>query len=325
MSSRPFSPPWWARSPHIQTILPVLTKVPRPALHRERLELEDGDFIDLDWCGNARNGDAILVLIHGLEGSSDSHYIRRLLRQCQRRDLTATVHHHRSCSGEPNRLARSYHSGDTLDLTVTLNTLRIRFPDSPLYACGYSLGGNVLTKYLGEQGQQSLLSKAVVVSAPLKLEACAQRLKSGFSRVYQSYLIHQLQAKTLAKVNHPVLSDQMPVTADIVDSLTSFHQFDNAITAPLHGFHDVDDYYRRASGMPYLEKIRIPTLIIHAGDDPFMTDAVIPTHEMLSDTITYELHPLGGHVGFINGGLPWQPRYYLEPRIMSFLTGDSPC
>ncbi|MGI2259188.1 hydrolase [Shewanella sp. GXUN23E] len=325
MSSRPFSPPWWARSPHIQTILPVLTKVPRPALRRERLELDDGDFIDLDWCGTAQNGDAIVVLIHGLEGNSDSHYARRLLQRCQHHGLTATVHHHRSCSGEPNRLARSYHSGDTADVAMTLNTLRSRFPDSPLYACGYSLGGNVLTKYLGEQGQRSLLSKAVVVSAPLRLDACAQRLQSGFSRVYQSYLIRQLQAKTLAKINHPRLSRQMPITADIVGRLTSFHQFDNAVTAPLHGFSDVEDYYRRASGMPFLGNITTPTLIIHACDDPFMTDAVIPSPEVLSDAITYELHPRGGHVGFINGGLPWHPRYYLEPRILSFLTGDSPC
>lgn len=325
MTPEQFSPPWWAKSPHIQTILPVMTKIDKPLVNRERLELSDGDFIDLDWCGQPQNGQPIALLVHGLEGSSDSHYARRMLARCQQQGLTALVHHHRSCSGHPNRLARSYHSGDTRDLAHTLTILKSRFPDSTILACGYSLGGNVLTKYLGEQGQNSLIERAAVVSAPLQLGACAERLKSGFSKVYQSYLIRQLQAKTLEKVNHPELGNQMPLTADKVDALTTFYQFDDAVTAPLHGFDGVHDYYQRASGMPFLAHIQVPTLVLHAGDDPFMTAEVIPPTELLSDKVVYELQPFGGHVGFINGGLPWRPRYYLEPRILYFLTGETSC
>ncbi|MCL2915960.1 hydrolase [Shewanella corallii] len=323
MTPDKFSPPWWARSPHIQTILPVLTKEQSPKVTRERLELADGDFIDLDWCGQASNGKPVLVLIHGLEGSSESHYARRMLNQCHLKGLTAVVHHHRSCSGLPNRLARSYHSGDTEDLGHTLTQIRTRLPDSPIWACGYSLGGNIVTKYLGETGSDSLIDRAVVVSAPLQLGACAERLKAGFSRVYQNYLIRQLQAKTLEKVNHPQLGKQMPLDESKVRELTTFHQFDDAVTAPLHGFKGVQDYYQRASGMPFLAKIQVPTLVLHAGDDPFMTSDVIPPPNGLAPNVEYELQPLGGHVGFINGGLPWRPRYYLEPRILYFLTGES--
>ncbi|QYJ94374.1 hydrolase [Shewanella spartinae] len=329
MTQRTFTPPWWARNPHVQTILPVLTKVNKPALTRQRLELDDGDFIDLDWLAKPTQTEPtqaestqiepIVVLVHGLEGSADSHYARRLLTLLGEHKVAALVHHHRSCSGVTNRLARSYHSGDTQDLHTTLSLLRRDYPNSPLLAVGYSLGGNVLTKYMGEHGSDSLVDRAVVISAPLQLGACAKRLRHGFSKVYQSYLIKQLQQKVRDKLAMPDLSAQMPVTQAEVESLTTFHLFDDRVTAPLHGFDGVEDYYRRASGLPYLSQVAKPTLVIHAKDDPFMTDEVIPTQEALSSLVTYELHPQGGHVGFIDGGHPLKPRYYLEQRIVHFL------
>ncbi len=320
MIRQKFSPPWWARNPHIQTILPVLTKVDRPQLERERLELSDGDFIDLDWQGKPKSNQAIVIIVHGLEGSSSSHYARRILAACKAQQLCAVVHHHRSCSGELNRLVRGYHSGDTQDIQQTLIQLKQRYPDSPLLAVGYSLGGNVLVKYQGEQQQKSLLERAVAVSAPLHLAACAKRLEKGFSKVYQSYLIKQLQEKMLGKVATPALQPLMPIGKAEIEQLTTFYAFDDKITAPLHGFNDVDDYYHRASGLPYLSQIQKPTLVIHAKDDPFMTHAVIPTDEQLAEQVEYELHDNGGHVGFIEGGSPWRPRYYIEKRILSFLT-----
>lgn len=315
-----FSPPWWAKNPHIQTILPVLTKVDRPDLARQRLELSDNDFVDLDWLGSPKKAAPILIIIHGLEGSSDSHYIRRLLTDCRHQSICAVVHHHRSCSGETNRKARSYHSGDTLDLQESLTWIKNEYPQSPLFAVGYSLGGNVLTKYLGEYADTSLIEKAVVVSAPLQLSACAKRLESGFSKVYQSHLIKQLQQKTKDKINNPHLTNEMPISLSQISKLRTFHEFDHQVTAPLHGFISVDDYYHKASGMRFLRDILMPTLVIHAADDPFMNAEVIPPANLCASQVTYELHSHGGHVGFINGGTPLKPKYYLEQRILNFLT-----
>ncbi|RYV03386.1 hydrolase [Shewanella sp. OPT22] len=320
MKNNKFCPPWWLKNTHIQTILPVMTKVPLVKLQRQRIELDDGDFIDLDWTQKPQLEAPIVLIFHGLEGSSESHYARRMLAECGKLGLSVCVHHHRSCSGESNRLARSYHSGDTQDISITLDLLKHHFPHSPIWAVGYSLGGNVLTKYLGEAQSQSLIERAVVVSAPLQLSACAKRLENGFSKVYQSYLIKQLRAKLRVKIEHPKLNEHMPVAMDQVEKLNTFYVFDDKVTAPLHGFKDVHDYYQQASGLPYLISINTPTLVIHAKDDPFMTEAVIPNASQLSSSITYELHQQGGHVGFINGGLPWKPTYYLEPRIIDFFT-----
>ncbi|MGL5392917.1 MAG: hydrolase, partial [Shewanella sp.] len=316
-----FMPPWWAKSPHVQTILPVLTKVAKPRLNRQRLELPDGDFIDLDWQGAGVDGQPIIVLLHGLEGSAQSHYARRLLLACLQQQLTGVVHHHRSCSGELNRLARSYHSGDTDDLQFSLAALKQRYPHSPLLAVGYSLGGNVLTKYQGEYQDQSLLERAVVISAPLQLAACAKRLEKGFSTLYQRHLVKQLQQKMRQKLADPHLASLIPINERQLLQLTTFHEFDDKVTAPLHGFDGVQDYYNRASGLAFIQRITKPTLILHAKDDPFMTEAVIPHPSQLAAAVEYELHPYGGHVGFINGGSPWKPKYYLEQRILEFLLG----
>lgn len=321
-----FSPPWWAKNPHIQTILPVFTMVDSPTLSRQRLELSDGDFIDLDWLGdpyiggmNPQNADRIIVILHGLEGSSDSHYVRRLLNDCQRLGLCAVVHHHRGCSGELNRLARGYHSGDTQDMSETFAYLQQQFPQAKLCAVGYSLGGNALTKYLGEFEGDSAIDRAVVVSAPLQLSACAKRLEKGFSTLYQWHLIKALREKLTDKFNKGIVVDQASVTLEQVNTLKTFYQFDHKVTAPLHGFEGVDDYYEKASGLGYLIKIKRPTLVIHAADDPFMNADVIPSVDQCSTDVTYELHQHGGHMGFIDGGSPFKPSYYLEQRVISFL------
>lgn len=314
-----FAPPWWGSNPHLQTILPVLTKVAKVALQRERLELADGDFIDLDWLSPPHDGQPLLVLLHGLEGSANSHYARRMLTACAQQQLAAVVHHHRGCSGEPNRLARSYHSGDTADISHTLQLLRQRYPQSPLLAVGYSLGGNVLAKYQGEQGDDSLLSRAAVVSAPLELAGCSRKLEQGFSRLYQRYLLRQLQQKMQHK------RAQTPTTLpdnNAIRQLNTFYKFDDQLTGPMHGFSGADDYYQQASALPLLGNIQRPTLFIHAADDPFMSRSVIPDIDSLPSCVQYELYHHGGHVGFINGGTPWQPKYFLEQRLLQYLLED---
>ncbi|QSX34362.1 hydrolase [Shewanella avicenniae] len=309
-----FKAPWWAKSPHLQTILPVLTKPPLPAFKRERVELADGDFIDLDWLNDWHEGAPIVVVVHGLEGSAKSHYARRIMHYCRQAKLNAVVHHHRGCSGEANRLPRSYHSGDTADLHNSLTLIKQRYPQQPLWAVGYSLGGNVLAKYQAEQQQRSLVDAAVIVSAPLMLASCSRKLEQGFSRVYQRYLLKQLQQKMRAKQRqHP------QITHANIDELNTFYRFDDQLTAPLHGFANADDYYQQSSAKPLIEQICRPTLILHAADDPFMSEAVLLNANALPAAVTYELCPQGGHVGFINGGTPWRPRYYLEQRIIGFL------
>ena len=316
---RYFPTPWWAKNPHVQTILSSVLRAPDTSLRRERLELADGDFIDLDWSDAGEQTKRVLVVFHGLEGSSGSSYVRRLIKRCVEHGVSVVVHHHRSCSGENNRLARSYHSGETGDMQQTLEHIKSLCPDAHIDAVGYSLGGNALAKYLGEHQDVSLVDRAVIVSAPLQLSACAKRLEGGFSRIYQRHLIRQLRRKTMDKLTNPQLIEMMPVESDVVMKLTTFYDFDDQVTAPLHGFADVHDYYAQCSGLQFLSSITIPTLIMHAADDPFMTDAVIPTLRQCSEQVSYELYSHGGHVGFISGGSPLRPKFFLEDRLADFL------
>ena len=320
-----FPTPKWAKNPHVQTILPSILPGPSMTLRRERMELVDGDFIDLDWVDAGEQPKRIVVIFHGLEGSSKSPYVQRLIKRCIEHNVCTVVHHHRSCSGENNRLARSYHSGETGDMKKTLQHIQSLYPGAHIDAVGYSLGGNALAKHLGEQQEASLVDRAVIVSAPLQLSACAKRLEGGFSTIYQRRLIKQLHRKTTEKLNNPKLRDAMPLDPDKVKQLKTFYDFDDQVTAPLHGFIDVHDYYAQCSGLPFLASITIPTLIMHAADDPFMTDAVIPKPEQLSEHITYELYAQGGHVGFISGGTPLRPKFFLEGRIADYLKISPAC
>lgn len=283
------------------------------SLRTERLDLPDGDFLDLHWTTN--NGQPIVIVLHGLEGCSQSPYVRGLLHALQRIGLRAVVMHFRGCSGTPNRLPRSYHSGDTADLAYLVQTLRQREPRTPLMAVGYSLGGNVLLKWLAEAGAQAPLTGAVAVSVPFVLAQSAKRMNKGFSRVYQWKLLKSMRRRIDAKLRHMSLN----ITATNLSSLRSFRQFDDAVTAPLHGFNDADHYYALASCRQYLRTIVVNTLILHARDDPFMTQHVIPTADELSPDVQLELYEAGGHVGFIAGPWPWRARYWLEERIPQYL------
>jgi hypothetical protein len=299
---------------HLQTIAASLLR-PTPALEirRERLELTDGDFVDLGRCG--ADAGPLVVLIHGLGGGFDSKYLRGTARQLIARGFRCVILQLRGGGPAPNRLPRSYHHGDTGDLRFLLAELRRREPDTPLYAVGWSLGGNVLLKYLGEEAEQTPLTAAVAASPPFLIRDCAEHLRRGFARIYQRRLMNDLKDILRRKFA------QMPSPIDLEAALRAadFFEFDDAATAPLNGFASALDYYERCSNRQFLSLIRRPTLIIHAADDPFMTPAIVPPAEELAPDVMLELSARGGHVGFIAAdgwGRPW---LWLESRIAQHL------
>ncbi|MHB1511887.1 MAG: hydrolase [Acidiferrobacter sp.] len=311
---KPFEAPFWARNPHTQTLLGAsIDRMGREvALARERVTLPDGDFLDLDWLRAPPAPGPILLILHGLEGSSRSPYIARLLRMCASAQWNAVVMHFRGCSGEPNHLPRSYHGGETSDLQAVVDII-IRRHDQGLCAVGYSLGGSVLLKWLGERRGDAGLKAAAAVSVPFDLASAAERLDSGFSRLYQWVLLRWLRQSVARKARH------LGHAAPPLKRLRNFRDFDRAITAPLHGFRDADDYYQHASCRPYLRHIKVPTLLVQAADDPFLMPHSAPDPEELAPTVRLEMYPRGGHVGFISGGTPWAPRFWLEDRLRTFL------
>lgn len=310
-----FRAAWWCRSPHLQTLWPYLFRFrPSPAYRRERFELPDGDFVDLDWTG-PRDAGATVIMLHGLEGSSSSHYIRALSHQLTLSGLRGVVMHQRGCSGEPNRLARFYHAGETQDLRRVLEYIRATFPRGRIYGAGFSLGGNMLLKWLGEAGGGAMLDAAVAVSVPFRLEIGAKRLEHGLSRLYQKHLLRSMKHSVAVKkqrMRHPVNDRELAACG-------TFEEIDNCLTAPLHGFRHAGDYYERSSSRQFLGSIRVPTLIIHAADDPFLTPAAIPAADELSGQVRLEVSPHGGHCGFLAGSIPFRPRYWLDERIPAFI------
>ena len=309
-----FRPAWWLPGPHLQTLYPSLFRKRRaPALTRERLELADGDFVDIDW--TASDGDMTVLILHGLEGSLESHYSGGLLCALEHSGYKAGLMYFRGCSGEPNRLPRSYHSGDTGDLDTVIRHIRKLRPGKPLAAIGVSLGGNVLLKWLGEQAGNADITTAIAISVPLDLHEAAVKLGNGASRIYQHHLLKRLRDSVTIKATR----HEPPFPLDRLDELDSFHKFDNEVTAPLHGFRDVDDYYARSSSKQFLKRIEIPTLLLQAVDDPFLPPEALPKYDELGPAVTLELARHGGHVGFVTGGNPFKPRYWLEERALHHL------
>ncbi len=318
-----FRPAWWLNSPHLQTIYPALmrcTSTPSD-ISRERLTTPDGDFLDIDWCDNGEQ--ALVILLHGLAGSSRSGYIQGLQHMLPAKGFASVALNFRGCSGEMNRRARCYHSGETEDIDFLYGVLRQRFPNRPMAAIGFSLGGNVLLKWLGEQGYTVDLRAAVAVSVPLVLSECASKLDHGFSKIYRDYLLRDLKHYMRDKHQHLQnigQHDQAQLISQLGDitSIKSFWQYDDRVVAGLHGFADAHDYYQRSSSRQFLKQIRVPTLVLQAKDDPFMTERVLPTKAELSEQVQLEVSAGGGHVGFVGGSL-FRPSYWLEERIGRYL------
>ena len=290
-----FSSSWWLSNPHLQTILASrVYKPPQAPSVRERIELDDGDFIDIN-LSTKGSGD-IVAIFHGLAGCVESPYIRGAFKTLEDAGFRPALMHWRGCSGEPNRLRRSYHSGASDDIKWFIDFLGRRFAGQRLFALGYSLGANALLKYLGETGDTSPLAGAVSVCPPLVLSEGADKLNSGVARVYQRYLLQLLYAQNERKrLAYPEL--QLPSATKALDN---FWKFDDTITAPVHGFAGVNDYYTRSSARQFLPAIKTPTHILCSRDDPFFTPAILPSTDELSAHTTLELSDHGGHVAFLS-------------------------
>ncbi|MGQ3891576.1 hydrolase [Legionella sp. CNM-4043-24] len=314
-----FKPAWWLTSSHAQTMFPALVrKIQVPVDKTERIVLPDGDFVDLSWVINGLPDSApLMVVLHGLGGGIRSGYAAGLMHSLNKQGCRAVMMHLRGASDEPNRMARAYHSGDTADFNFVMNLLAERESTIPRAAIGFSLGGNVLLKWLGEQGSRAPLDAAVAVSVPFQLGRAADRMGHGFSRLYQAYLLNSLR-DVLSKKRMAWKGDIPPALLD-ADKWDCFWTFDEHVTAPLNGFSSVHSYYRQSSSRAYLSSIQKPTLIIHALDDPFMTEDILPGPDELSSHVTLELSSKGGHVGFISGNIPGKPVYWLEQRIPDFI------
>jgi len=306
-----FKPLFYLANRHLQTIMANIVQPPYPAVTEQRLELEDGDFIDLLW--SETRAPQTLLILHGLEGSIRSAYAKRILNYCNHQKIAAVFMHFRGCSGEPNRQLRGYHSGETDDLRRVIEHLKSsNVRDIALL--GYSLGGNATIKYMGEAKTDEAIRCAVAISVPLRLDICADTMNRGFAKIYQRTLLNRLIRKMQLKRDL--------IEAHVLDfpdprKMQNFRHFDDAFTAPIHGFDNARDYYQKCSAIRFLRDIDKPTLIIQSRDDPFMDADALPRENQLSDSVTLELAARGGHVGFIGGSL-W-PEAWLEKRIHRFL------
>lgn len=313
----PFKAPLWLRSPHLQTIGARLLRRRSPSgIRRERVLTPDHDFLDLDFAGDFNDPKAVVLLQHGLEGSALRGYALNMYAELARYGIASVGLNFRSCSGEINRAKRLYHSGETEDTRFVVQLLHERYPNAAIGAIGFSLGGNALLKFIGEEAAAVRLKCAVAVSVPYDLGAGADHLgKSAMGRFYTRLFVKALVAKSNAKAN--LIADSCDFERGL--RAQSFREFDDAITAPLHGFAHADDYYERSSSAQFLHRIKIPTLLLHSTDDPFLPRECIPYASMEKNPM---LHPLitttGGHVGFIRG-TPVRPRFWAEETAARFL------
>jgi predicted alpha/beta-fold hydrolase len=302
--------PWWLPGGNLQTIWPALYARRafngQPSFRRERWTTPDGDFVDVDWLAAAAGGNALLVLFHGLEGSSRSHYAEAFADFCAERGVSFVIPHFRGCGGELNLGPRAYHSGDHEEIGWMLARLRSQHQGA-IVACGVSLGGNALMRWAGETGESasSLVDAVASVCSPLDLAAGSVAIGRGFNRlVYTTMFLRTMKPKALQKLEqHPGLFDAGKLMA-----ARDLYEFDDIFTAPLHGFRNADDYYARASAKPHLHRIRIPALALNARNDPFVPAASLPHSAEASPWVTLWQPREGGHVGFTDGRLPGHVR-----------------
>ncbi len=316
---RPFKAAVWARGPHSQTLGARVLRTNRgPDFLRERLETEDGDFLHLDWAPETDADAPIVLVMHGLEGSASRSYVRNVCRELLGRGLRPAALNFRGCSGEPNLRPRFYHSGATEDPRFVVAMLRARYPGRQIGAMGFSLGGNVLLKMLGEDaaGGVGLIDAAVAMSVPYDLAAgCRLLERSRMGRAYTAYFLRSLSAKVEAK------ADALAPLLDISQarSAKTIWEFDEAVTAPLHGFSSAAHYYEVCSSVGYLQNIAVPALLLHAEDDPFLPADAIPRRQAEgNEHLTMALQSHGGHVGFLEGS-PWKPRFWADEESARFL------
>lgn len=321
----PYRSPRWLSGGHAQTIYPYFLPRPKIDYRRERVATDDGDFWDFDWLDGPAMPRAalqppapVVVLFHGLEGGSDSHYARGLMAELAARGWRGVVAHFRGCSGAPNLLPRAYHSGDHEEIGNMLRAVRGRIePDAALHAVGVSLGGSALLNWVGRAGAAAsgTLTRVVTVSVPLDLTVAGIAIGQGLNRIYTAHFLHTLKPKALAISARFGILD-----AGRIRAVRTMWQFDDVVTAPLHGFRGADDYWARASSKPWLARVAIPTLVLNARNDPFIPASSLPGPREVSRSVMLEQPAGGGHAGFMTGPAPgridWLPR-----RIVAFLDG----
>jgi predicted alpha/beta-fold hydrolase len=327
MASTPeFRAPWWARNPHVQTMWGKFLRRTRPLTRSlptrvERWDTLDGDFVDMVRLDAAAPDRPHLLLLHGLEGGMQSHYTQGMFAEARRRGWAMDLLLHRSCGPELNRTRRFYHSGETTDTAFVIDRLVREHPDTPLGVCGVSLGGNVLLKYLGERGTEvpAPLRAVVAVSVPYDLARGSRHIgRGGFTRLYERNFLRSLRDKVAAKrARFPDLADD----ATLARARTLW-DFDDVVTAPVHGFRDAADYYARSSSLGYLARVRVPALLLSALDDPFLPAEVLDEVRAVAGenpALRLEFTPHGGHAGFVWGRAPWRAEFYAERRTFEFL------
>lgn len=315
-----YRPAWWVPGAHAQTLWGKFFRA-RSALptRMERWGTPDGDFIDVHRLDGPERAPRLLFL-HGLEGTIRSHYVAGLFGEAQRRGWAADLMIFRGCGDEPNRAPRFYHSGETTDLAFVLDRLVSENAQTPVLLAGVSLGGNVLLKFLGERATElpPQVRAAAVISVPFDLERGSRFIAIGISRIYDRHFLRSLRPKAMAKLEqYPDLFDRSRL-----QRATSIYDFDDAVTAPVHGFIDAHDYYSRSSSLGWIKRVRLPTLLLSAIDDPFLpADVLDDVREIAgaNPALTLEFTSHGGHVGFVAGRWPWRPFYYAEWRACEFL------
>jgi uncharacterized protein len=320
-----YTPAWWVPGAHLRTMWGRLARrrLTTP-VRAERWTTPDDDVLDLrrlDPPVGAGADTPHLVFLHGLEGGVHSHYVANLFAEAAQRGWSADLILFRGCAGELNRARRFYHSGETTDFDFALRRIAAERPQAPIGLAGVSLGGNVLLKWLGEHGADDVpnaVRGAVAISVPFDLARGSRHISRGFSRVYERFFLRSLVAKARAKLaHHPDLCD-----AAALDRVRTLWDFDDAVTAPLHGFRDAIDYYSQSSSIHFLSRIRLPTLLLSAVDDPFLPPEVLDEVRAIArgnPALELEFVRRGGHVGFVSGRAPWRPVYYAEWRVADFL------
>ncbi|MEQ8315728.1 MAG: alpha/beta fold hydrolase [Gammaproteobacteria bacterium] len=321
-----FKPAFWLPDGHSQTLWRKFAGAKPVAHRRQRLDLSDGDFIDLDWAepepGDQTNEEIMVLIVHGLCGCSGSSYVLALQQELMKRGMTSVAMNLRGCSGEINRKARTYHSGVSDDLAEVYGKLTEKYPNKCIGVVGYSLGANILLKWLGEGGKHDDSSgeiSAVAVSTPFTLAECSRAMLSGGPRIYGRYFTRRLLESFLTKKqqfqqhgNQEELDKLRQLEG--IETISNIWEFDDRVTAPLHGFADAQDYYQQCSSINYLSDIRANTLLIQSANDPMIPLSALPDPDELPATVTLELSRKGGHVGFIAG----LRKTWLEPRIADF-------
>ena len=317
--STTFTPAPFLYNPHLQTLYaPFFRKEKLEGMRLETFDLSDGDEVECIWYGEApHTGRPIVTLFHGLEGSVASPYIIGMMKALDAVGFAPVLMHFRGCGTHPNKTPRAYHSGDTADAKAWITHLHSSYPEVPLYAAGFSIGGNVLLKLLGEWRDEAPLSAAVAVSVPMRLDISADTLEKGFAKLYQKHLLNPLKERLLEKYTRFDMERYLGIDADRVRAIRTIREFDELYTARIHGFASAQAYYEASSSRQYLKSIAVPTLILHAKDDPFMTPEVLPEAGELSQAVDLEVSDHGGHVGFVVGSIT-KPEYWLEERIVHF-------